>query len=659
MKQYLKKLRKADGKVYVIKLTAEVTSGIASGISGGLSMSNDINKMKHLKETMNVSIPYCVYGKNPKVASDIDDKMVKLMNEADRWELLQCCRTAIWELTAGISAPTIIGPPIIALIQNRTEAKRMERKFNELSSRASLIKSEMLQATAKYCSREEVRKLARQMFGIPQNLPTPDAQFVLDPSGYVYEAVTSNRLEGVTATIYQKITTEDMYGDKHESIVKWDAEPYSQRNPVKTDVNGLYSWDVPDGLWQVKFEKDGYETVYSNWLPVPPPQLDINVPMYQSVQPEVTGAHGFESGVDFTFSKYMRPATFAEGSVTLSRDGCPITGQLKMLDIEKEPLDGVEYASHIKFIPDQSLHVGDEVTLTISHGVKSYCGVVMEKDYITTLIILPEIKEIAVNSVVNVSYGNTSEIAVAVVPADAAKGKILKLQNGTPSIIITDVTEFTLDANGMAKITVTGALPGSGALKLSVEDSDVSADVKVNVTLAAEGIAMPTASIASGTTVEKGTNVMLYCETEGATIYYTLDGSCPCDETTRLEYTGPIEINETVRIRAMAVAPDLTESDVVEFTYIVIDETDIDDVTVDENIKVYPLTVHDKLNVSAGGKTIRNVTLASMNGSIVMETSKRVTQLALDVSSLPSGIYIINIATEDKTFSRKIFKESK
>ena len=486
--------------------------------------------------------------------------------------------------------------------------------------------------------------------------PNKSAQFVLDPSGYVYEAVTSNRLEGVTATIYQKVTTEDMYGDKHENIVKWDAESYSQRNPVKTDANGLYSWDVPDGLWQVKFEKDGYETVYSDWLPVPPPQLDINVPMYQSVQPEVTGARGFESGVDFTFSKYMRPATFAEGTVTLSHDGKPVSGQLKMLNVEKEPLDGVEYASHIKFVPDQSLNVGDEVTLTISREVKSYCSMTMEKDYTATLVIQPEIKEIAVDSVVNVGYGSNSEIEVAVLPADAAKGKTLRLQNVTPSILATAATELTLDANGKTKILVTGALPGTGSLRLSVDDSDISADVKVNVVTAPIEVAAPESSMPSGSTVEKGSLIVLSCTTEGATIYYTLDGSCPCDEVTRLTYTEPIVINETVTIKAMAVASDMTESDIVEFTYIVGEGDGIDDVTIDENLKIYPLPVRDKLNITAGGKIIKCVTLVSLSGSIVVSASKPVIHETIDVSSLTTGIYIINVVTDDKTYSCKIMK---
>ncbi len=86
----------------------------------------------------------------------------------------------------------------------------------------------------------------------------------------------SNRLPGVTTTVYQK---------KNGSAVKWNAEDYSQQNPLVTDEAGFYRWDVPQGEWQVKYEKDGYETCYSEWLPVPPPQLDVNVGMKQTTPP--------------------------------------------------------------------------------------------------------------------------------------------------------------------------------------------------------------------------------------------------------------------------------------------------------------------------------------------------------------------------------------
>jgi len=54
-----------------------------------------------------------------------------------------------------------------------------------------------------------------------------------------------------------------MYGDPYEKEVLWDAEEYAQENPLFTDENGFYRWDVPQGLWRVKFEKEGYLTTYS------------------------------------------------------------------------------------------------------------------------------------------------------------------------------------------------------------------------------------------------------------------------------------------------------------------------------------------------------------------------------------------------------------
>jgi len=49
--------------------------------------------------------------------------------------------------------------------------------------------------------------------------PYPTIDPIHDPSGYVYEGVHSNRLEGVTATAYYKETGEDMYGDPYEKEV--------------------------------------------------------------------------------------------------------------------------------------------------------------------------------------------------------------------------------------------------------------------------------------------------------------------------------------------------------------------------------------------------------------------------------------------------------
>ncbi len=78
---------------------------------------------------------------------------------------------------------------------------------------------------------------------------------------------------------------------------------------------------------------------------------------------------------------------------------------------------------------------------------------------------------------------------------------------------------------------------------------------------------VPAFSVAAGT-VEEGTKVAITCATEGATIYYTTDGSTPTATDGTL-YTDPIEILETTTIKAIAVKEGQADSPVASATYVV------------------------------------------------------------------------------------------
>ena len=484
-----------------------------------------------------------------------------------------------------------------------------------------------------------------------------DANFLMDPSGYVYEGVPSNRLQGVTATAYFKEMVEDMYGDLHEKIVKWDAEKYAQENPLFTDEYGMYAWDVPNGLWQVKFEKEGYETTYSEWLPVPPPQLDINIAIKQNVQPEVKNTRAYVDAVEVEFDKYMMPELLTAENIMVMQNGTTVEGTVELLN-EEVSYEGEEetFASKIRFNAVEPF-TEQEIVLMVHNRVKSYAGIRMQDDYQQTFAIEQEIKQIVCDSLVTIGYGKTSSFVVSVLPASASKGKVLTVKTSSPMILSVETGQVTIGNDGTAKITVSGELPGTAALTFSVEGTDKEGltivSVEVNKT-----VATPTASIASGTMVEKGTAITLTCETEGATIYYTLDGSCPCENTeARKVYDGtPIIINESVTIKAIAIAPDMSESDVVEFTYIVTEAKGVEELAIDSQVQIYPLPVRDKVNISAGGKVIKRVTVSSMNGILVASSNNVSTTVTLDVSTIATGIYIINIQIEDSSYSRIILK---
>ena len=54
-------------------------------------------------------------------------------------------------------------------------------------------------------------------------------------------------------------------------------------------------------------------------------------------------------------------------------------------------------------------------------------------------------------------------------------------------------------------------------------------------------------------TVACGSTLEITCATEGATIYYTTDNTCPCKpEGTRIEYTGPITVTKDTKFRITA-----------------------------------------------------------------------------------------------------------
>lgn len=430
----------------------------------------------------------------------------------------------------------------------------------------------------KKCSKDE-----------PENPPLPPFDPITpihDPSGYVYEGISSNRLEGVTATAFYKEIVEDIYGDLSEKIVKWDAEEYAQKNPLFTDENGMYSWDVPQGQWQVKFEKDGYQTTYSEWLPVPPPQMDVNIAMVQNALPEVKTAKAYEDGVEIEFSKYMKPETLTGDNIYLKL----ITGEteefvkdgtIELLNGEAvSETDATVYASKVALRTERNLGLADEVYVIVSNKAQSYAGIQMAETYTQKLDVEKKIREIVIDETLNIGYEQTQDVIVGVLPVEASKGKTLRVKSASEMIatisgenIVTDengLSAIKLDENGQATFTVNGELLGTTALALEVVDADITAQSVVNVVDPAKLTAVKdaVASRISGTTVYRGQTVALSCETEGATIYYTTDGSCPCDEATRVKYDGkPIAINSDMTLKIMAVGVNGSESDVKEYTY--------------------------------------------------------------------------------------------
>ncbi|MFR7590837.1 MAG: InlB B-repeat-containing protein [Longibaculum sp.] len=78
-------------------------------------------------------------------------------------------------------------------------------------------------------------------------------------------------------------------------------------------------------------------------------------------------------------------------------------------------------------------------------------------------------------------------------------------------------------------------------------------------------VSKPVSNVAADKRVDKGTKVELSSSTQGATIYYTVDGSVPSSSS--LKYTSPILIEEDMTIKAIAIKDEMKDSEVSVFQY--------------------------------------------------------------------------------------------
>lgn len=411
----------------------------------------------------------------------------------------------------------------------------------------------------------------------------PYVEYVLDPSGYVYEGVPTNRLQGVTATIYYRPFIENRPVDDNDPGTVWNAEEYGQENPILTDEFGMYAWDVPEGEWKVKFEKAGYEPTESAWLPVPPPQLNVNIPMKQSTAPSVKSAKAYKDGVEIEFDKYMLAESLTTDNILITCADEVVAGTIELLNAEgrdENDENQQRYASRVKFNFPKSGLPSEDIHLLVNTNVKSYAELKPIAPYAQDLKVELQVKEIVADSVAVVEYDGQKELTIGAHLSNGAgaAGKYLQV-----NAISTEVTriegsledgsaKLQLDEDGQATFKITGLLPGTTAIQYTIVDADgfsVLAEGKtiVNVTEKPIQTEAPIASRVTGTAVYRGTLVSLTSQSDGAKIYYTTAAG---DDPSTL-YSAPIAINDDkVTIKAYAKADGFDKSKDVTFKYTIL-----------------------------------------------------------------------------------------
>ena len=237
------------------------------------------------------------------------------------------------------------------------------------------------------------------------SIPLANIIILIDPSGYVYDAVTGDRLDGMTATLYE-------YNTATASWRIWDAAAAGQINPQTTSEaageHGKYGWDVPGGdgsaenptlYYRVNIsDPNGVYAPYNTsmedkWvddaigIAVLPARFDVNMGIVDQTAPLVTNVTptdgaatvAYEDNITITFNKKMDGAALA-GSISVieKATGTPVAGAVTY--------DAA--AMTATFNPDAELKAATEYEVTVDQNLESAHDVNtagMDAAYITYL----------------------------------------------------------------------------------------------------------------------------------------------------------------------------------------------------------------------------------------------------------------------------------
>ena len=139
--------------------------------------------------------------------------------------------------------------------------------------------------------------------------------------------------------------------------------------------------------------------------------------------------------------------------------------------------------------------------------------------------------------------------------------------------------------------------------------------------------------------------IIITCATDGASIYYTQDGTDP-DESSLL-YTGqfPLPLNVHYTLKAVAMKDGMVNSAIAVHDY---DPSSIADYTLRDNLSVWPNPADSRVFIGAEGEnvTIEKVELYNLYGQLVDVVNVNTAIAEVSVSALATGTYFAKVFTD-------------
>ncbi len=297
------------------------------------------------------------------------------------------------------------------------------------------------------------------------------------------------------------------------------------------------------------------------------PQADKFLVNNATVKAKIAGSSDYEDVTGYFVGKAT--ITWSPADSTAAH----ATSYLASLELNTAELSGVKYVLSEK----------DLATL-INGSASDKEAYVMQADGKATLYVAcPATEKYKFKSLAKLSDANISFAAACKSQAKQDEGDTNSW--GLPQQV---AVSYECGEAGMLDIdwnTVTGfdktkletqSFEAKGTVKYpnNVDSTGAPETVTIKVNVAApETVATPTASLQPGTYM--GAQALeLSCETEGAVVRYTTDGSEPTEDSA--VYTGAIELAHNTTVKAKAFCDGMIASDTAEFAYVIKDEVNPD-----------------------------------------------------------------------------------
>ena len=343
----------------------------------------------------------------------------------------------------GIIAMSILIAGMVEVLLAMDEVVNAERMVAQAYNAAyAEMCAIMNRENTELCKKDKKQREAdmRQTIGSSEKL-VPDAGSTTpnsmghDPAGVVYEAVIENPIQDATVKLYyavdangEPVREADTKGVPATTVAALreadDVRGLIPRQSTQsTGEDGRYQWGVPEGLWYVTAEKEGYQSGSSNadnaatvqnvsvtgnaynLLPVLPVQLDVNIPLVDYSAPTVEEVKYTRDGVYITFSKYMVDTEGAENSVLnsanyllLTAQGTPLSGLEVSPEVQghtPENLGAAHTYTRTVKLTSPELSSTSSVSLVVRGRVESYAGTSMGSDYLPASSPVAEMEQLA------------------------------------------------------------------------------------------------------------------------------------------------------------------------------------------------------------------------------------------------------------------------